>query len=251
MKYTLMVLGFPRTGTGSLWKFLDNHPQVSVSKVKEPIWEWDKKNPDSYLDFYEIKEDTKVIADCTPVLTTGLWKTEYVKKLSKLPFIDRFCCLYTLRDDPFARLNSYIDILIKSYYVKPWRWAEIGFAKPGFLDENNEFIEELLFFMCREYLDEHKMIKTAENFFRKENLFISKIAVFEQTKLWDFLNIDRYVFELLHDKNGLVFRNTLGYVKYLKKKYEFDQWFIKNVDEFERIKQESCKKIEVEYGFKL
>jgi len=250
MKYTLMILGFPRTGTGSLWKFLSNHSQIAVSKVKEPIWEWDK-NPDSYLDFYDIKGCTKVIADCTPVLTTKLWKTNYVKNLSKFSFIDRFCCVYTLRDDPFARVNSYIDLLIKSFYLKPERRLELGFTRPGFLDENNEFVEKFLFYLCREYLNEYNVIKKAESFFKKEHFFISALCPFEQKRLWQFLNIDEHEFEFLHDKNGLAFRNTLTYVKYLEKKNQFNKWFDRNMDEFERIKQESCKKIEEEYGFKF
>ena len=243
--YTLVVLGMPRTGTSSIWKFLRNHPQISVCKIKEPVWNWDK-NPDTYLDLYDLNEDTKVLADCSPILETKFKLEAY----NNLKVIDRFCCLYTLRC-PFARVNSWMNYILKAFFAKRERWIRRGFKRPPYLDKNEQFMKHILFYYYCQRLREYNIIKEAEQLFTRQNLFITLLSKFDQRGLWKFLNVDdSYEFAFPHETNRIGYENARGYGVYLKMKDEFDSWLESNMDKLSKIKEENCLKIEEEYGFK-
>ena len=102
---TLLLLGTPKCGSTSIWKFLDKHPQIHSSTVKEALFCYEKEvgkklTREKYLEFWNcnIIKSEDVLVDGT----VNWWKPETIKECGILELIKdlkikRLCCLYTIR----------------------------------------------------------------------------------------------------------------------------------------------------------
>ena len=225
--YTLLHVGAPRTGTTSIWEFFRQHEDVAVSKVKEPIWIWDK-NIETYLDWFDIKGGTKVLLDCTPTSLLLLKNRKYFEEINNITSIERRCCLYTLRQDPIERVISQLDRLLADYYVR---------NQHSILIKNGEISFERMKFIVDNYIDDERIIRLSEGFFGTSNVFVVKVEKFNSrlSDIYNFLNISKDLsIEFDHYKNRVAFENSLGYVKYLKGVNVVQEYVASREDELRR-----------------
>jgi hypothetical protein len=240
-KYTLLHVGTPRTGTTSLWKMLRKHEDITVSKVKEPIWQWDK-NIDHYLDWFDIKDGTKVLVDCTPITILLAYQRRYFRDISKLNKITRRCCLYTLRSDPIRRIKSYMESLSADYYLRKRHSALIVDGEISFKG---------LEFITYTYINDAAIIRMNHQFFGESNVFIVKLEEFNDrlSELYQFLGISQNSNILLeHYKNRADFEDSLDYVRYLKAVKIANDYIDERMDELNFIVAKSKMEMKLQYG---
>jgi len=208
MKYTLLHVGTPRTGTTSLWKLLAKHEEIAVSRVKEPIWKWDKK-VDNYLDWFDIKDGTKVLCDCTPTSILLVDQRQYFYDLNQLESIERRCCLFARRPDPVQRVKSFLGSLLADHYLRQMHSTLIVDGK---LAQNK------LEFVVKTYINDDKLLDLTRAFFGAPNVFVVNLHEFNDKidSFYHFLGVSLNNHKLEHHKNHAEFENTLNYVQYLK-----------------------------------
>ena len=107
MKPNFLIIGAPRAGTTSLWVLLDQHPEIAVSKPKEPRffchddkyargWRW-------YESFFSHAADAKAVVDVSPGYSIISLFPETPARIAKhLPDAK---LIYIVRD-PLRRVES-------------------------------------------------------------------------------------------------------------------------------------------------
>lgn len=108
----LILGGAPKSGTSSLYFWLDAHPEVGSSKVKEPFFFFDKVNRfnknanihehglDAYPQLFVGQEDKKVVFEASAPYIYSQKALEYIPKLPSQPKV-----VFILRE-PAGRLLS-------------------------------------------------------------------------------------------------------------------------------------------------
>ena len=144
---TLLLLGCARTSTQSLWRFLGDHPQISPSKIKEPLREMLVSN---YINNWNLNRD--VLLDATPT-----WWVYNTKMISDFR---RVCCLFIIRNyfqwvRSKLRLNLRMIIDQRPYYF---------LRSDGSIIKNivDEWIQEGMFRSLKEiekYIDKNNKIQ--------------------------------------------------------------------------------------------
>lgn len=105
----LILLGQPRTGTHTLWKFLSSHKDITGSRVKETIYsgKW-KYFPKNYLEWFDIKKYSKYLIDGSPNM---YMHPNVIEKLHNIFYIKT---IYHIRN-PFDRIYSTIKQTIFTF----------------------------------------------------------------------------------------------------------------------------------------
>lgn len=172
MKYTIAITGLPRTATTSLWRTYGEHPEITRTRRKEPLQTWNRNSLNKYIQYnYIIKKDTKVLLDGSTNIIT--FKTDLIKQVKNLDDIERFCCVYTIRD-PIERTISQTNNFVRNYFK--------GYLpKPIFLNNDLTINYYHLNFFFSFMIDEPNIIKNLENIIGLENIiFVSVNNIFSQ-----------------------------------------------------------------------
>ena len=185
---TLLLLGTPKCGSTSIWKFLDKHPQIHSSIVKEALFCYEegigkKLTRKKYLDFWDSNaiKNKDVLVDGT----VNWWRPDTVRDCGVFDLIKdlevkRVCCLYTIRTP----------------YIEAWRSRlilhlqfNLDGEKPHYVDKygmiNFKQVEELIhrgFFAG---------IKAIENIVAKHDILVLKLNEIEkkQKDIYNFLGV--------------------------------------------------------------
>lgn len=237
-RYTLLHLGAPRTGTTALWNFFRKHNEITVSNEKEPIWNWDKR-PETYLESFQIKDRTKVLVDCTPIIVLLHKNRQYFRDIDAV--VDRRCCLYTMRSDTMRRVKSYLEVLLADYYLR---------NKNSILIRNGKISLECLDFIVTEYVNDFKLIQMIQDFFGEDNVFVVHLKEFNKKKndLFRFLDVLPNDITLEHEKNPILFENTVRYVNYLKSLSLIKEYLANKETELKKIIKISKEAMLKKYG---
>jgi len=238
MKYTFVITGLPRTGTTSLWRTYGEHPQITRSRRKEPLQTWNENILDKYIYYnYIIKDNTKVLLDGSTNIIT--FKKELVKKVKQLPDIERFCCIYTVRD-PIERTLSQVNNFLRNYFRG-------NLPRPIFLNNDltiNEY--HLNVFFCY-MLDEPKIIKNLEEIIGLENIFfvsVNKIFI-DQQRIFSSLGIKNNLKVEERKLNKTV--DLIPSLKQLQIFLKIKEWVKENKIELEEISKKSRNFIQENY----
>jgi hypothetical protein len=238
MKYTIAITGLPRTGTTSLWRTYGEHPEITRSRRKEPLQTWNENILDKYIYYnYIIKENTKVLLDGSTNIIT--FKTELIKKVKQIPDIERFCCIYTVRD-PIERTLSQVNNFLRNYFRG-------NLPRPIFLNNDltiNEY--HLNVFFCY-MLDEPNIIKNLENIIGLENIFfisINKIFI-DQQRIFSALGIRNNIQVESRKLNRTV--DLVPTLKQLQILIKIKDWVKDNETRLEEISKKSKDMIQEKY----
>ena len=111
----LFIIGAMKSGTTSLYHYLDSHPEVSMATTKEPehfsTWEkWSKGNSD-YLSIFPDAENVKYIGEAS----TGYSKLPRVKGVPErlFEFNSAAKIIYIVRE-PFKRIVSQYKHMVRT-----------------------------------------------------------------------------------------------------------------------------------------
>jgi len=238
MKYTIAITGLPRTGTTSLWRTYGEHPEITRSRRKEPLQTWNENSLDKYVYYnYIIKKNTKVLLDGSTNIIT--FKTELIKEVKQLSNIERFCCIYTVRD-PIERTLSQINNFLRNYFRG-------NLPKPNFLNEDLSInYYHLNVFFCY-MLDEPSIIKNLENAIGLENIFfisINKIFI-DQQRIFTALGIRSNIQVEARKLNRTV--DLVPTLKQLQILIKIKDWVKENETRLEEISKRSKEVIEKKY----
>ena len=142
MKYNLLLIGPPRSGTTSLWTSLINHPNVSATLIKEPLCgrvAGEISEKEYIAQFFMIHKDTKLLLDGTA------FGNENIANISTQ--IDSLNALDTIGTIKFLNLHrSPIDRAISMAYWSLYLfYADHKFYRvnrPAFINSEGLFIKE-------------------------------------------------------------------------------------------------------------
>ena len=186
MSYKILFMGPPRTATCSLWLTLSDHPEIAVSKEKEPLncQESRRKldeNPSLYPDMFRMAKQTKVLLDATafPYHLNKQLVKGVIKAASLKPKI-----IFPLRN-PFDRLYS----TVKMMFVRKAfpRHNDTNEHMPSFMNTDPlDFYPEKIFESIMWWMDS-EIIKDA--FEITDDIFIFKFNQFEINGILRYLNV--------------------------------------------------------------
>lgn len=226
---TLLLFGLPKTGTTSLWAFLQKHPQIVCTNPKEPLL-MHKGNyglkKEVYLGYWadsKIKEND-ILVDATP----DWWK--YNPSFFKNLNIKNIYCLFVIRL-PFSDwLRSYLQLF---YRIAMQERMNNYVSKQGFIDIQR--VETKIRLGYRYDLNK------IENILGKNNIVIMNMSDIErdQQRIYKFLGIDTSIYNNveIYNKTTDVIKAGNGsknirlllslYSDYIKEEEEIDQKIIR------------------------
>lgn len=197
MKYKLVVLGLPRTGTTSIWKTLGDHPEISKSSVKEPylnLWFEDKVICDiEYMKYYDANKS--VLLDGTPTI----YKKNYLQFLHSIQMFD-VVCIFVKRD----RRES---ISSKMEHDLLWWYSETSSKKPRWIDDDHNIDTLKLKSDIKYYYD--RSSPDLDQIFGKGHHITINIENLnrDQNRIYDFLEIERANLNFKMVKNRCEIKN--------------------------------------------
>lgn len=192
-KVETLIIGASRSGTTTLYEYLDKHPQICFSEVKELHF---FSFPDLYdrgLKYYHHfirnqKENQKVVSSSTYLLIDKN-APDLIRNYNPEMKI-----IIILRE-PVGRAYSGYQYAINNGYEKEQTSFIQHINNETEIIEKNDIIE--INNLCNLYQSKYyEHIKYWENFFPKENFLLLKTSDFKDDKnklfkqLGDFLNID-------------------------------------------------------------
>mgnify|MGYP003974473255 FL=1 len=83
----LFIIGASKCATTSIWSILSQHPDVFMSKVKEPnyfCWDNYKEKYYWYLSLFEQSKNEKIIGEASPIYSESLTFPDIANKIHKL-----------------------------------------------------------------------------------------------------------------------------------------------------------------------
>jgi len=234
MKYTLLFLGMARTGTSTLWYNLNLHPQISATKIKEPIVlkPYLTLNEKTYLNLFEVKKDSKVLVDGSP--NPFFYKT-FWKVCKEYSFVKDIKCIFCLRD-PLIKLYSQINQCFKNYAFKNYQYLFL-------VDETNiepDRIKEML------YINDFTMLNTIEKHLSRDQIMLFHLneLQYKRREILDFLEVDFIPGSFLYKNSS---KENPCSIKQLKLLYQLKKWFMNNQDELLNISADIKKKVSDKY----
>ena len=184
-KPNFFCLGASKSGTTSIYKVLNLHPEIFVSSFKEPHFFDNDSNFSKGLDwylssFYKNVKTEKIISDFTP---TYLYNKEAPSRI-KNTFGSDLKFMIILRDPVERAYSHYLhtkrDGIEKKSFLESLEKEKIRLIKSDFLSNlHYSYISQSKYF---------EMINRYFNFFPRSNF---KIYIFEE----DFNNNDKLFFE--------------------------------------------------------
>lgn len=188
---TLLLLGFPRTGTTTLWTFLNKHPKILSTKEKEPLQLYQNINlgEKQYLKHWskEKIEYGDVLVDGTPMW--WIMQPELFKTIS----FNKVCCLFSIRR-PY--INWYRSFLYLNYYLA----VEKAFTN-NFIDKNG-YINLSVLKQSIKLGFRHELTRI-ENIIGNENILVIDFDQLEsqQKIIYDFLGVDNNYYNKIDHLN--------------------------------------------------
>lgn len=226
--HTLLLLGRPKTGSTSIWNFLNMHPQIHSSKEKEPLvckqHEIVKKIPKKeYIKNWtgkDIKEGD-ILLDAS----TSWWRFVNIKHCGvqelfyKLDFKNIYC-LYVIRRPYITWLRSFLQLHLKTSINKTGPNQFIN--SEGYINPSQ--IEKLI------YEGHRQELELISELIGMENIYVIEFDNIEkhQNQIYSFLNIDttvinyleHYNMTKLNQKRNKLTKNIYLYLKLAKSMIE-------------------------------
>ena len=108
-KPDFFIPGFAKSGTSSLHDLLNTHPDISMSKVKEPVY-WNNKSFDTFNDFEIVRysdlfeKNTKIKGEST---TSYMFYDSFIKNINK--FYKKSPKFIIILRNPIDRFISHVN----------------------------------------------------------------------------------------------------------------------------------------------
>lgn len=199
-KPNLIIVGAIKCGTTSLYKYLDNHPEVSMAKVKEV--EYFSKNFDNPWEWYtkHFEFETKIIGEASPHYT---WSKDLQVEVildrikDKLPNVK---IIYITRNP----LKQVISLYKHAVYY----WMERRHIKDVLkVEENNPFV-----YYSKHYQVAQSILKRfdIDQFYTLSIEELNANPILEMKHIYKFLGVEE-----IETPNSKIAYNTFEGRKYL------------------------------------
>lgn len=199
-KNTLVLLGRAKSGTTTTWAFLNSHPQIHSSIIKEPLdcMKRDLKHisKKEYLKNWYIEniKNGDVLLDGS----TLWWRFIMLKHcgilnlFNELDFKNMYC-LFVIRRPYLTWLRSSLQLFLK--VAQNESNVSQFMNKFGYL--NLVEIEKLI------YEGHRKELQLIENIIGRKNIIVTELHNLEknQSKIYDFLGVDSSYVAITDHKN--------------------------------------------------
>ena len=192
----LFIIGASKCATTSIWSILSQHPDVFMSKVKEPnyfCWDNYKEKYYWYLSLFEQSKNEKIIGEASPIYSESLTFPDIANKIHK--FNPNSKIIYSVRE-PISRLQSvWRQTLYSGHWYKKVYLENFGLDLPVMPLSIEEAMHEYPPFLkaCKYWSNLCNYIKL----FGKENICLIFFEDFKSdpvntyNTVCDFLNIEK------------------------------------------------------------
>jgi hypothetical protein len=192
MKYDMLFMGLPRSGTASIFSMLARHSNITPSFAKEPLnthkyddYSTPFKTAEVYKkNFRDITLTTKILMDGTP----SAYHAPHINNIIKLPWINQIKILYNLRN-PIKRISSYLKLrYVLSSGLGYLNEEGRRFSRNFFT--NGKIINEDYFYYFLNNLLDHTALKRCEERL-SNNIYIVNNFNFNFKEMFEFLEIEQ------------------------------------------------------------
>lgn len=201
-KCNLVVPGFPKSGTSSLHVYLDMHPEISMSKPKEPHFfnreNVNLENPEEHNKFFSSNEKTKFYGESSTTYCISERACERIQRYLTAPKI-----IILLRDPVKRTVSHYKWLCALGYEDRPLSEA-LSIDSHGFDFEKSWGGNFKSYMQFSEY---SKYVPLWQEKFGVENVLLLSTDELSDSpnqtldKVWRFLGIETINIESLIEEN--------------------------------------------------